>query len=281
MSKRNRPKRKGAVTSTPRAPAKPGEPKVSTRDKLFGTGRRIAVTVASIFVTAVIGWAVAFYAPGLVTPKTEHPPIATDVQDDPFGVSTFNSLSVRMFLPASVISARAKNPPINYCDGFHDWGRGLGGADANETYVRLIAQGETDSAVIITGISARILDRKTVSGVNVECPSEGGAQIRVLAINLDSPDRAASYLVKGRLSPFGFTLKKGETEVFDISAKTSSLEMTDWDLVLHVTVDGNEQSIEVQDRGRPFRTTAQHGGNWYTWSGAWGVYGSPFGRRPN
>lgn len=252
----------------------------STLQKLFGTGHRVAATLGTIFATAVIGWAVAFYAPGVASHKTEGPPIVTDVQDDPFAVSTFNSLSVRMFLPSSAVSPRTRNPPINYCNGFHDWGRRLGSADVNTTHVRLIAQGATDSAVIITGLSARVLDRKAVNGLNVECPSQGEAQIRVLTINLDSHNPSASYLMENRRSPFGFTVKKGETEVFDVTASTSSSEITDWDLLLHLTVDGKEQSIEVQDGGKPFRTVAEHKGKWYDWSGSWMGNQSPFNQSP-
>lgn len=252
----------------------------SALDKLFGTGRRVTATLGTVFATAVISWAVAFYAPGVASHKTESPPIVTDVQDDPFAVATFNNLSVQMFLPASAVSPRTRNPPINYCSGFHDWGRRLGGADVNTTHVRLTAQGTTDSAVIITGLSARVLGRKAVNGLNVECTSQGEAQIRVLTINLDSHNPYASYLMENRPSPFGFTLKKGETEVFDVTASTSSSEMTDWDLLLHLTVDGKEQSIEVQDRGKPFRTVGEHKGTWYDWIGSWSGNQSPFNQSP-
>lgn len=279
MGSQRHPPRGTQRSRGPHASTQRKDSHTSTRHKLFGTGRRAATTLGTVFTTAVISWAVAFYAPGVASHKTENA-VVTDVQDDPFGISTFNNLSVEMFVPASAVSPRPRNPPIDYCNGFHDWGRSLGGADVNTTHLRLIVQGTTDSAVIITGLSARVLDRKAVNGLYVECTSEGEAQIRVLTVNLDSPNPSASYHVEGRLSPFGFTLKKGETEVFDVAASTSSSMMTDWDLILHLTVDGKEQSIEVQDRGKPFRTVAEHTAKWYVWNGSWSGNQSPFDKSP-
>lgn len=245
----------------------------STLHKLFGSGRRVAVTLGTILATAVIGWVVTYYAPGVVSHKTEMPPIhpiLTDVQDDPFTVSTFTNLPVIMFLPASAVSSSKRNPSSDICNGFHEWGRRLGGADVNATHIRLIVQGATSSAVIITGLSARVLNHKAVNGRTVECAtSQGEAQIRTLAINLDSRNTSASYLAHGKRSPFGFTLGKGETEVFDITASTSKADMLEWSLLLHFTVDGKEQSIEMRDRGVPFRTVARHKGQLYVWVGHW------------
>jgi hypothetical protein len=56
--------------------------------KLFGMGRRAVAALAAILATAVIGWAVAYYAPGVVSHKTESPPVVTDVQDDPAAIVT-------------------------------------------------------------------------------------------------------------------------------------------------------------------------------------------------
>ena len=243
--------------------------------KLFGTGRRVTATFGTVLVTAVIGWAVAYYAPGVLSHKTESPPVVTDVLDDPYAIDTFNNLPIAMLLPASAASPVTKNPPARWCSGFHMWGRRLGGADVNATHFRLIVQGTADKAVIITGISARVLNHKSVNGLNVVCPTAGAAQIRSLTMNLDSPNLSAVYLVKGSLSPFGFTLRKGETEVFDVTAITTSSEMLEWNILLHLTVDGREQTIVVQDRGAPFRTVAEHKGKWSVWTGSWSG-GSPF-----
>ena len=254
------------------------------RRKLFGTGRRAAVAAASIAATAVIGWAVAYYAPGIVSHRAEGPPVFTDVQDDPFTIDTFRNLPIPMMLPASTVSRRTENPPVNWCSGFHGWGRNLGGADVYATHVRLIVQGATDKAVIVTGISARVLKHQPIHGLYVRCPTAGAAQIRALHMNLDSPNPLAVYLVKGSRTPFGFTLRKGETEVFDLTATTHSTEMLEWNLVLYLTVDGQQQKIEIQDRGAPFRTISAQKVSWYAWTGAWtapgGARRSPFKLAP-
>lgn len=243
--------------------------------KLFGTGRRAVVALASIAATAVIGWAVAYYAPGIVSHNTEGPALLTDVQDDPFAIDTFSNLPIQMMLPVNAVSYKTGNPPPNWCSGFHEWGRHLNGADVNATHVRLIVQGSTDKAVIITGIGAQVLKHQSVSGVYVRCPTAGEAQIRTLNMNLDSPAPSAVYLVKGSRNPFGFTLSKGETEVFDLTAVTHSAEMLEWNLVLHLTVDGQDQTIEVQDRGASFRTIGEHKAKWYDWTGTWASSSGP------
>jgi hypothetical protein len=246
----------------------------------FATGRRAAAALGTILVTAIVGWAVTYFAPGIVNPKTDSPPVATNVLDDPAAIDIFSDDGVQMLLPAGAVTPTTPNPPGRWCNGFHDWGRRLGGADVDATKLRLIVQGTTDKAVVITGLGAHILNRKLVTGLNVGCPSAGQAQIRVLALDLDSPNPSATHLIRGKRSPFGFTLRKGETEIFDITATTVKPEMVEWNLRLDLTVDGRPQSIEVQDRGAPFRTVAAPKGSSYDWTDYWvtdnGVRRSPF-----
>jgi hypothetical protein len=263
------------------------------------TVRRAVVFVISATVTALIAWAVGFYLPGrgestasgpvatttsippvsttlatITTSTVEGVPIRVSVQDDPAAIDTWSDDGMAMILPRSAASGHVPRtpdrPPGVGCDGLHGWARHLGGIDQERTKVRLIVQGDTDKAVIVTGISAQILAVRPKSNtVGVVCSSAGAIQPRTLFLDLDAPNPSAVYRVAGRKSPFGFTLRKGETEVFDLEARTSKREIIEWNILLRLTVAGDDREIEIQDRGAPFRTSDARPGKVYGWPDDW------------
>jgi hypothetical protein len=264
------------------------------------TIRRAVVFVISTTTAALIAWAVGFYLPGRgestasstsatptsaisvdttwastsTTSPAQGAPIRVSVQDDPAAIDIWSDDGMAMILPRSVASGHVPRtpakPPGNGCVGLHGWARRLGGIDLETTRVRLIVQGDTDKAVIITSISAQILSVKpTPKTVGAACSSEGSAQPRTLSLDLDAANPSAVYRVAGRKSPFGFTLRKGETEVFDLEAHTSKREIIEWNILLKLTIAGEDREIEIQDRGAPFRTSDARPGKIYGWPVDW------------
>jgi hypothetical protein len=83
-----------------------------------------------------------------------------------------------------------------------------------------------------------------IRGTIATCPTAGIAPRRNLEINLDSTDRDVVYNDRGVAAPFGFTLKKGETESFIITARTSQAAYR-WRLNMRIVVDGKPATVPI------------------------------------
>jgi hypothetical protein len=249
--------------------------------------KRLLTYVGGAVFTAVLAWAVQYYLPGLLsggssTPATQAQaakstttaPIAVDVNDDPSTIDTFAAGSETLLLPTTVRSQHASNPPEGFCSEFRTWALGLGGVDARQTEFRLVVQGNSSLPVVLVGMSAQILRRvPTSQSLPVACATAGNATVRSIQINLDAHPPLADYRSTNGTKPFAFTLNKGDTEIFDVTAVTSEPHtVTEWDLVLDAVIDGKPRTFVIEDRGRPFETAgwpADGTKNTYSWGGGW------------
>jgi len=249
-------------------------------EKKAPASRKLLIYVSGALFTALLGWSISYYLPGLLSDSSKPPPIATDVIDNPSLIDTFSEAPQTILLPG-VRNLRAANPPFPFCDQFRSWAIGLGGIDAGQTRFRLIVQGDSDLPVVLNGMSARIIRRISTraASVPVECGTAGEVTVRSIQINLDASPPLADYRSAYGTKPFAFTLNKGETEIFDITAQSSLPNVvTEWDLVLNVTIDGNRQTYVIEDRGKPFETagwTARATKGTYEWTTAWSPSSGP------
>jgi hypothetical protein len=77
-----------------------------------------------------------------------------------------------------------------------------------------------------------------------------------------------------RRKPFGFTLKKNETEVFEIWAVTAKCYCR-WVIELDLVVNGTHAAKTITNKGQPFQTTAWSCCRSYVWvGGAWYIEAS-------
>lgn len=224
----------------------------------------LPVLAATTALTAIVSWVVPRMLEG------SQPAVSVVVQDNP---ASFGSDSIVAVFPrASDITGN----PGKGCSTFHPWARQLGAVDVGETRVRVLAQGRRDVPIVISGLRAHIVKRgPPQSGTEVVCPSAATLESRPMAIDLDAPVPVARRA--GPSPDFGFTLAKGETEVFDITATTSRSNVT-WSITLDLLVDGDPQEVDLLPPDRsPFRTTASLDDRAYFWDyeSAWGVPGEP------
>jgi hypothetical protein len=244
------------------------------RKKKLSSGKKLFLFVSGTAFTALLGWSINYYLPGLLSSNSESAPIVADVNDNPSTIGTFAASTETILLPPAARKDHVSNPPFSFCDEFHSWAAGLGGIDAGKTEFRVVVQGNSDLPVILDGMSARIIRRVSTAGaVPVGCGSAGNATVRSIQINLDANPPLAEYHTVYGKQPFAFTLNKGETEIFDITAVSNSPNVvTVWDLVLNAVIDGQEHTYVIEDRGRPFETAGWTPGtdkNTYTWTMDW------------
>jgi hypothetical protein len=168
-------------------------------------------------------------------------------------------------------------PPGNGCGQFYPWLAERGGVPAENTYLRLVLQGKAANAVLLSSMRARIVERRArLAGTPLWCGA-GGAGVDIRFVYLDL-DKSPAVGVHGEFSdtkglvhrkPFGFTLKRNETEVFEIWATTRTCYCK-WVIELDLVVNGTQAVKTITNRGRPFQTTAWSCCRSYVWmAGAW------------
>ncbi|MET4720782.1 pimeloyl-ACP methyl ester carboxylesterase [Bradyrhizobium japonicum] len=192
-------------------------------------------------------------------------PLSITMKDNPARIGAFSDQAIYGVIPADV---RTTSSPGPGCVGFHDWLKRNKGVDAGETKLQLIVQGKVAKAILLAEMRVRIIDTlPLVTGIPVVCPPAGGANYRPIEIDLDANPPRVRYEF-GKKS-FGFTVQAGETEVFNVVAKTTQGHYR-WVIELDIVVDGNQRTIEIGNPS-PFETTASKStGHWaWDYKGSW------------
>jgi hypothetical protein len=200
--------------------------------------------------------------------------IWTSIETNPTAIDTFNDFGEVLMVPrrARIVGG----PPGDGCDRFHSWALDRGGVAATDTYLRLVIQGRDANAVLLTALRAKVLERRPpMAGIPLTCGAGGaGATIRYIRLNLDERPAVGRHgqmtddqgFVTGK--PFAFTLKRNETEIFDVWASTERCWCR-WVLELELVVNGTRATKTLSNNGRPFQTTAWSGHHVYNWADAW------------
>jgi hypothetical protein len=163
-------------------------------------------------------------------------------------------------IPSTV---RTHGDPGESCDGFHSWVTENHGVYAGQSYLQIAAQGITDKPVLIQKMRVRIIASSApLTGIAVQCHGQGRAELREIAINLDATPPTVDYKSDSN-APFGFTLAKGETESFIVTA-TAAKATYRWKILFDVVVNGAATTLEVGGKDG-FTTTAPPATVWDAW----------------
>jgi hypothetical protein len=213
----------------------------------------VVTTLVTLALTG--GWSLA----------TSTAPLKIRVENDPMRLIN-HSLSEDVIIPAG---HRVKGDPGPSCGSFYSWGHLNGGVQPNPRF-QIIVQGDSSDAVLISGIQINTVRRAPpIRGIDAVCPSAGNASIRTLKVDLDAPGQPLIYANPSyQGEPIAFTLMKGETEIFDITASTSQYSYSFY-VDLDLIVNGKSQTMRVGVDGAnsnaPFRATAYIGQQHWVW----------------
>lgn len=210
--------------------------------------------------------------------------IWASVETNPAKIGTYGTFSDIGYALIAPRGARIIGGPRgDDCAQFHPWVAERGGVPAQSTFLRLVLQGKGSNAVLLSSMRARIVERRApLAGIPLVCgEAAGAADIHFIYLDLDKrpalgvhADLNDSMQVVRRKS-FGFTLKKNETEVFDIWAVTKDCHCK-WVIELDLVVNGRKAAKTITNKGQAFQTTAWSGSRAYHWTaGAW--YGDGYG----
>jgi hypothetical protein len=219
------------------------EPKSRWWRKLLTVPGVIATTILTAVVGAGVSWTINYLQQATFRPSDA---IKLSIETDPAKMSGVSSYGRSAIIPSTV---RTHGTPGPGCAGFHSWMADNQGVDAGKTALQIAAQGSTDKPVLIQNMVVTITDRSPPrTGINVVCATAGGAQFHSIAVDLDATppkvdfDAAEySYAPKGR---FGFTLAKGETESFIVTAFARKATYR-WRIEFDVVIDGVAATMEV------------------------------------
>jgi hypothetical protein len=128
--------------------------------------------------------------------------------------------------------------------------------------VRLVAMGQHERPVLITGLRANVVRReRPLFQTIVYGPPQGAGENIQVGLDLDSRTPSARsfrdnrFLAEPYFAAHNVSLKLGEQAVFMVRAFTSKC-YCEWELLVEAIVDGKEQVFTVKDGDQPFRTTA-------------------------
>jgi hypothetical protein len=188
------------------------------------------------------------------TPTTLADPLVFALEDNPARIPSFDDFGEDLVIPRGQV---IEGGPGQGCGNFHPWGTRLGGVPAGYSYLRLVVQGREARPILLSGMRARIVDRQPpLAGTQLTCPSAGDAQIKSIEIDLDGPSTEAVYKTPTGVKPFGFTIAKNETVVFDVQIFTKKCHCK-WFLELDLVIDGVSRTQTIGDDGQPFEITTR------------------------
>lgn len=150
------------------------------------------------------------------------------------------------------------------CEPWRVWAKDAGGIDVGATLIEIYVSGGDSGPIILDRAEIEIVERAApVRGAYALCPIQYMRLYpRLLDIDLDQSRPSVDYTTEKRLGlsrrhrPFRFSLEPGETEDFQILARTERHYVA-WRLRLGYVADGKRHEITVSDRdGRPFETSS-------------------------
>jgi hypothetical protein len=247
---------------------KEAEPKSRWWRKLLTVPGVIAMTVLTALVGAGVTWMVNYVEQVNFRPSDA---IKLSIETDPAKMSGVSSAGRSAIIPSTVRTHGTPRASLKGCDGFHSWVADNQGVDAGTTVMQITAQGTTDKPVLIQNMRVSIIDNSPpLTGIAVGCPMAGNAQLRAIAVNLDATPPTVDYKSDSN-APFGFTLAKGETESFIVSA-TAAKATYRWKIQFDVVVNGAAATLDVGDNDG-YTTTVHPYREWrWNYEDGWDLY---------
>ncbi|MFZ4150754.1 helix-turn-helix domain-containing protein [Streptomyces pseudogriseolus] len=161
----------------------------------------------------------------------------------------------------------AQVPPPPVPQDARTWAATQGAVHGGETLVELSVQGRSDTAVVLTALRVRVAGRSAPAPGNAYAMDQGcgGALTpRYFDVDLDK-DRPIARAVAGNDAGepipavrMPYRVSATDPEVLMVTARTEGCDCR-WYLELDWSSQGRTGTVRIDDRGRPFRTSAVEG----------------------
>jgi hypothetical protein len=165
---------------------------------------------------------------------------------------------------------------------FYEFARMRGGVSVNRIFISATVQSLTDGAVYLRNMRlSELTCSAALKGTRIWLG--GGAdplRPRAILVDLDAARPRPWYFPDGLPDdlemppgdppkgqrPFGFSLKKDDSETFDVVATLSSRRSCRFKLVIDAVLNGESREITVDDAGKPFRVTGDSDFDYWMWN---------------
>jgi hypothetical protein len=202
------------------------------------------------------------------------------VREDPHGGSDGFTLASRS---PEGLDAALKD--ITDCGNLFDAAKRAGAIDVGAVWEALLLEGGTSRDLSIVDMRAKILKREPpLAGAQIHCESAGGQEAIGVLFLLDEAQPVAreigppldEVLGSGWGLNYGgpyfgrgntVRLEKGETQPFLLIGVSNS-DYVEWVVEADVLIDGETQTITIDNEGEPFRVTGWEDvvyGRYYEW----------------
>ena len=152
---------------------------------------------------------------------------------------------------------------------WHEWEPVKDGAMAPGDQVQITVQGVNAAQVVLTDMRVRVISRRPpITGTELHEPCGGGGYFRSLHVDMDETPPVAKPIVQtgGALAEpekswettpivFPYKVSLSDAETFIISASTERFD-TDWVVDLSWASSGKTGTLQIDDHGKPFRTSS-------------------------
>jgi hypothetical protein len=165
--------------------------------------------------------------------------------------------------------------PKGGCAGFWAWARAREGVDEDQTRMQLTVSNSGSNTVLITGMRAEVISRKSPPPVvETQCSTQGEAKVYSVDIDLDKPQPTGVYDRNGTPLPPDFTVAAGDLETFLVTARITH-GAAQWKLAVDLVEDGHKRTVVLtDDSDKPFTTVTRpaaptvwelspHDGHWF------------------
>lgn len=155
-------------------------------------------------------------------------------------------------------------PPPPVPQDTRGWAGALGGVDGGQMRLELTVQGTSKEAVVLRGLSVRVLSQGAPLKRSAFSMGEGcGSGIEPQSFDVDLDDsRPTLTPVPGKqgdetvpAKDFPFRVSSSDVEVFDLDAHVEGHDVS-WYLELDWSSGGRTGTLRIDEGGKPFRTSS-------------------------
>jgi hypothetical protein len=223
--------------------------------------RRWLTRTLAITLPLIIGWAVTYFAPGIwasLTGLAGKRPVQVQVLVKPDDFTSGVPWVPTYVIPRSLTRGEL---PVSGDDrgNLYEWANQMAGTNATDTLVRLVIRGDSASPVILQNLDVEVVNRQpALAGTFIGQDGLGsGVTVRYVSADLDStpPDVRFVNPAGETLDVLPLQVTPSDVEVIDIYAFSLECDC-EWVVNLVFAVDGETESMTVDDDGKPFRTTS-------------------------
>ncbi|GAA5613153.1 transcriptional regulator [Streptomyces platensis] len=139
------------------------------------------------------------------------------------------------------------------------WAAANGAASSGEQRVALTVQGTGKETVVLEALHVRVVAKGAPLAWNDYSMGVGcGGNVETKSFDIDLDNGSPAVAVKNGQRDFPYKISESDPEVFYVTAHTKAHDVR-WDLALEWSSGNRHGTVHIDNRGTPFRTSADTG----------------------